>query len=69
MMAGELPVRCWCDWSASDDPAETHEDHILANDYPDHEPSPEWNVPEPPPDWTPPAPARSSLWYCPDREA
>jgi Protein of unknown function (DUF3293) len=40
-------VRCWCDWSETDPDAGTHEEHITANDYPDHEVSPEWNVPEP----------------------
>ena len=39
--------RCWCDWCAEDDPGVSHDMHIEANDYPDHEPAPEWNVPEP----------------------
>ena len=37
--------RCWCDWAPSE--GMTHDDWILANDYPDHEPAPEWNIPEP----------------------
>ncbi len=67
MMADDLPGRCWCDWSPSDS-GQTHDDHIEANDYPWHEPSPEWNIPEPAPGWVW-EPAPGSPWYCPDREA
>ena len=44
-MAAEVLATCWCTWSPGD--GRTHEEHIEAYDYPDHEPSPEWNVPEP----------------------
>ncbi len=38
---------CWCDWPEPCCPDRSHDEHIRAYDYPDHEPSPEWNVPEP----------------------
>ena len=67
MIFADLTIRCWCDWSAQDDPCVSHDDHIAAYDYPDHEPSPEWNVPEPAPGQLVPEPAPGSPWYCPDR--
>ena len=52
MATVELLAECWCTWSPTD--GRTHEAHVEAHEYPDHEPAAEWNVDEPPAGWTPP---------------